>query len=381
MKPIVIIGSGLAGHSLAREIRKLDQARPLHLLTADDGRFYSKPMLSNALHSKRSADDLATGTAAQVASQLGATIEAPVTVRTIDTAAHRIAYDGRTLDYDKLVLALGADPIRVPLQGDAADAPLSVNDLQGYARFRAALAHSKHVLIMGTGLIGCEFANDLCNAGYAVDMVDPAPLPLGRLMPPAAATALRNALAAQGVRWRLGTSVLSLQHDGSSLRATLADGTVISTDLVLSAIGLRPRAALAAASGLHTQRGIVTDRYLATSAPDVYALGDCAEVEGLVLPFVMPIMHAARALARSLCGTPTAVTYPAMPVVVKTPALATVIAPPPPNAAGVWEETVDGANVRALFRSPDRRLLGYALTGSAAADKNALTKELPPVLA
>lgn len=380
MNPIVILGTGLAGYTVARELRKLDKDLPLHILTADDGCFYSKPMLSNAFHSGKTPDALAMHDTDQMAAQVNARIETGVTVKRIDTDAHTVHYQGQQLDYTKLVLAIGADPIRVPIEGDAADSVLSINNLADYARFRSAAGGARHILIMGAGLIGCEFANDLRSAGYDVDVVDPAPQALGRLLPPRAAAALRQSLANLGVGWHFGTTVTSVDRDGDHYRVTLADGTTLTTDLVLSAIGLRPRTSLASASGLATARGIVTDPQLLTSAPDVYALGDCAEVAGLVLPFVMPIMHAARALAKTLSGESTAVVYPAMPVVVKTPVLPTVISPPAMGAAGVWEETGDGGDIRAVFRGPGDAVLGFALTGAATAEKIALVKQLPAVL-
>jgi rubredoxin-NAD+ reductase len=165
------------------------------------------------------------------------------------------------------------------------------------------------------------------------------------------------------------------------VRITLADGAVFDADVVLSAIGLKPRITLARAAGLKTNRGIVVGRSLETSAPDVYALGDCAEVEGLVLPFVMPIMHAARALAATLAGKPTPVSYPAMPVVVKTPACPTVVSPPPAGATGSWSITADDESVKALFLGAGGKLLGFALNGKATAERAALTQQLPPVLA
>ncbi len=381
MQPIVIIGTGLAGYTLARELRKLNNDAPLLMLTADDGRFYSKPMLSNAFHSNKTPDALAMHSAEHMAAQLNARIDTHVTVSAIDTTAHRLTFNHQTVAYSKLVLALGADPIRIPVEGDAGDAVLSVNDLADYTRFRAAVTDAKRVLIMGAGLIGCEFANDLRTAGYAVEVVDPAPQPLGRLLPPTAAAALRDALAGLGVRWHFGTSVKSVSRKNGAYIAVLSDGAAIETDVVLSAIGLRPRIALAKDAGIKTQRGILTDNRLETDAADVYALGDCAEVAGLVLPFVMPIMHAARALAKTLNGESTALHYPAMPVVVKTPALPVVISPPPMNASGAWQESGSGADVRGVFLGPGDTLLGFALTGAANAEKNALVKQLPPVLA
>jgi rubredoxin-NAD+ reductase len=141
---------------------------------------------------------------------------------------------------------------------------------------------------------------------------------------------------------------------------------------------LRPETALAQAGGLEVKRGIVVDRALATSAPRVFALGDCAEVAGLVLPFVMPIMQQAKAIAKSLAGTPTAVAYPAMPVVVKTPACPTAVCPPPAGAAGSWREEVTAEGVKALFEDAAGKPLGFALAGSAAAERQALAARMPP---
>jgi rubredoxin-NAD+ reductase len=159
----------------------------------------------------------------------------------------------------------------------------------------------------------------------------------------------------------------------------LSDGSALDVDVVLSAVGLAPRTALAQAAGIAVRRGIVADRCLATCAADVYALGDCAEVQGLWLPYVMPIMNAARALAKTLAGTRTPVSYPAMPVVVKTPALPTVVAPPLPGAAGQWR-MAPGEALEARFEAADGSLLGFALAGVATGARNSLAKLLPPVL-
>lgn len=382
MAPIVILGSGLAGYTVAREFRKLDAAAPLVVVTRDDGAVYSKPMLSNALAGNRSAAALASADAAGAAAQLNATVLAHREVASIDTAARAVELaDGERLEYSQLVLALGADPIRVPLEGDAADTVMQVNDLGDYARFRDAIEDAAHVTILGAGLIGCEFANDLLASGRRVDVIDPAPWPLGRLVPERVGRAMAAKLGAARVNLRLGTTATAVERRDGSLRVKLADGNTLDTDAVLSAIGLRPRTQLAQAAGLATNRGIVVDRQLRASAPHVYALGDCAEVEGQVLPFVMPLMNAARALAKTLAGEPTDVRYPAMPVVVKTPAAPLTVSPPAAGAEGSWrfEEGADGS-LEATFVDAQGNLLGFALLGVAPATRQALTRRLPAVL-
>lgn len=380
MNPITIIGSGLAGYTLAREFRKLDKDIPLVIITADDGCFYSKPMLSNAFASGKTAEQLAMNSAEQMRAQLNATIFPNQRVSAIDTAQHTIVWDGETLQYSKLVLALGADPIRAELQGDAADQVLSVNDLQDYARFRQALTGAKNVAIIGTGLIGCEFANDLVTGGYHVQVIDPGALPIRRLLPQAVSEAMRDGLSKIGVTWHFSKGAVAVNRAGQGYAIELSDGGTLHADVVLSAIGLKPRTALAQAAGIKVNRGIVTGRMLETSAEDVYALGDCAEVEGLVLPFVMPIMHAARALAKTLSGEVTQVNYLAMPVVIKTPACPAVVSPPPAKTPCEWQITKSEEGVKALCHDAAGKLAGFALSGKATAEKAALTTQLPPLL-
>ena len=255
MQPLIIIGTGLAGYTVAREWRKMDKASPLVMVTTDGGQFYSKPMLSNALASGKTPDTLATASVEQMADQLRAEIRTHTRLESLETVGKRVHVDGESLEYAGLVLAIGADPIRLPLEGDAGDSVLSVNELDDYVRFRQAIEGRRRVAILGAGLIGCEFANDLVASGYEVDVIDPAPSPLGRLMPPEAGAALRDALAFKGVHWHLECVADSVDHAGEAYRLTLSDGTELEADAVLSAIGLRPRTALAQAAGLAIGRG------------------------------------------------------------------------------------------------------------------------------
>jgi rubredoxin-NAD+ reductase len=380
MAPIIIIGSGLAGYSTARGLRRLDAATPLLILTADGGEFYSKPTLSEAFAAGKTPETLPTSTAVQMTDQLKAIVRPRTRVTAIEPESKRVRIADEALEYSKLVLAIGAEQIRLPLQGNAIEHVMSINNLDDYARFRTLLAGKASVAIIGAGLIGCEFANDLSAAGYRVDLIDIADQPLPRLLPPAGAALLKEKLAEKGVNWHLGTTVKAVDGEADSLRLTLADGATITAGIVLSAIGLKPKTDLAQSAGLKINRGVVVDRYLETSTPDVYALGDCAEVEGLVLPFIMPIMHASRALAATLAGKRTALTYPAMPVLVKTPACPTIVCPPGIGAAGEWQVTQEGDSVKSLFVEPSGNVLGFALNGKATTERAKLTQQLAPLL-
>lgn len=200
-------------------------------------------------------------------------------------------------------------------------------------------------------------------------------------MPAAAGQALASALAAKGVTWHFGRTAQGVTGGAEGYTLTLDDGTALSADLVLSAIGLRPRTALARAAGLVVNRGIVVDRQLLSSVPDVYAVGDCAEVAGLVLPYVHPLLIQAKVLAATLSGEPTAVSYPAMAVVVKTTSHPLSLLPPPPGAAGTWRVAVGEAGVCAEFVDAAGQLLGFALSGAESGKRMAYAQRAPALLA
>lgn len=138
--PLIIIGTGLAGYNLAREFRKYDNDTPLVLISSDDGRMYSKPMLSTGFTKNMTANDLASTDAGSMAIQLRASVWTHTHVTGIDTARHELRVgETTTIGYSKLVLAWGADTIRPPLEGDGLDHVYAVNDLLDYADFRAAV--------------------------------------------------------------------------------------------------------------------------------------------------------------------------------------------------------------------------------------------------
>jgi len=380
--PVIILGSGLAGYTVARELRKLESDTPILIVTRDGGEFYSKPALSNAFQTGRLPEQLVTFSAVQMAAQLQAQIRTRTSIERIDTEAQLIYLDGEPLRYRALVLALGADARRLELQGDAVDEVITVNDLEDYRRLRQQLGVDSRIAILGGGLIGCEFANDLRHAGHEVSVVDRASWPLSRLLPAQAGEEMANALASIGVRLELGNAPVAVHRAAQGYALRLADDRVLEVDYVLCAIGLAPRVDLARAAGISVSGGIVTDAFLQTSARNVYALGDCAQVHDLVLPYVMPIMLQARALAQTLVGQATPVAYPSMPVTIKTSVLPTIVASPM-SAGGEWSTERAGrcdkgiAHVKSIYVDQQNQMLGFVLMGGATHEKAELLKRLP----
>lgn len=388
MQPIIIVGSGMAGYTLAREFRKLNAEQALVMICSDDAVNYAKPTLSNALVGKKAPEQIALGDAEKMSAQLNMQIIHHATVTSISADQHQLTYtkDGQAenLIYSKLILAVGANPIRLAISGDGADDIHVVNSLIDYREFRSKLdlKQDKRVVILGAGLIGCEFANDLQNTGHQATVIDLAPQPLGRLLPEHVAHAFQQNLEETGIQFALSTTVDRVsKNSDESYTVTLANGQSFTADVVLSAVGLQPNTSVAQEAGIHTSRGIVTNTLMEINKTDIYALGDCAEVNGLLLPYVMPIMQQARALAKTLSGENTQVHYPAMPVAVKTPAAPLTVLPVPQGVEATWEteELDDGMIAKALDQ--ESTLRGFVLLGPTAAKQRlTLTKLVPDLI-
>jgi len=381
----VIIGTGMAGITLARELRKLDGETSIIMITGDDGAVYSKPMISNAFAQGKTPADLVQKSADQLSEDLNVQVWAHTQVTAInrpDKAVIVTSVEGRdVISYGNLVLAMGASPRPYEVEGSTAVALPAVNSLQDYTNWRDGLGDNARVLMIGAGLIGTEFANDLAVAGYSVDVVDPAPRPLSRLLPDALGEVMQDALSAVGVTFHMGRVVTGVAPGEGGSVARLDDGKRIAFDHALTAIGLVANTELAKSAGLDVGQGIRVDHYLRTSDSNIFALGDCAETDAGMLPFILPLMAEARALAQTLNGMPTRVQLPALPVAVKTPALPAVVCPPKHGAQGEWVIEGRGPDRRALFVGPDGETLGFALTGQETKARQALAKDMSALLA
>ena len=376
---ILIVGAGLAGYTLAKELRKLAPDQPITLVTADSGALYSKPMLSNALAQGHTPQGLIQASAEDQAAKLNLDLRHHCAAVAIRAGEHVLETACGALPYRHLVLALGARPRKLGFPG--AKLALSVNHLDDYARFRERLAPGARVAILGAGLVGCEFANDLAASGHKVAIVETTDRPLARMAPPGLSQRLQASLASLGVEWHCGSGVTALRSVEDGYEIVLNDGSILQADLVLSATGLVPETALAQSAGLATGRGILVDGMLSSSVPDIYALGDCAEVGGLLLPYVLPLMQQARSLAATLAGTPTRLALPALPVAVKTPACPLVLCPPAAEAPGSWHsERDDDAGASHHYLGPDGALLGFALAGDACGQRRQLAARAPALL-
>ncbi len=399
---LVIVGTGMAGIGLARALRRAGDTRSITLISSDSGDDYSKPLLSTGFAKGLPPARLAQRNADALAEELNARVLANRPVTAIDPEAHQLTLQPdhdtpggqptpQRLAYRTLVLATGAAP-RMPFQlpDTCASRCFTINDLDDYRRFHAALGDAPaRVAIIGAGLVGCEFANDLHAGGHQVTLIAPERAPLPRLLPERLGHALAEAFSTAGIRLALEQNLHDITcHDGGEVRLTLAPAssgsttgnTRIDADIVLLATGLAPRTSLAEAAGLEvTPRGITVNRTLQTSHPDIYALGDVACVEGVNAMYVQPLQASAQVLATTLAGTPTPVHFGTWPVLVKTPLLP-VVAYPPQSTPTHWTIDADGHNMTALAKDASDQLLGFALTGNCVRQKVALSRVAPPLL-
>ena len=376
---VVIIGSGLAGYLCAKEFRKLDTNTPLEIITSDNGTFYSKPSLSTALTNKKSVEELAVYSADEMASQLRAKIHTAMRVKCMDPHSQTIITPTKKIGYQKLVMACGSQAVAPSVKGDAISDIHSVNNLADYGKFRKWINNKKHIAVLGAGLVGCEFANDLVNTGFTIEVIAPDVYPLAKFVPYRVGYVLQKALSEKGVTWHFKKLATAVNHDQDRYALTLSDSSTLTVDGVFSAIGICANCDLARSTGLDCRRGIKVDRHLKTSIENIYALGDCAEVAGEMLQYIAPLLQSVRALSRYFVGDKNPVHYPSMPIIVKTPACAIAVCKPPEDIEGEWQYSGEGLHQSALFYDCWGKLRGFALLGNHMKQRISLTQQLPPV--
>jgi len=344
---------------------------PLTIISQDAVQAYYKPSLSKALSMNKSPKELILKSLHILKRDLDAKIFEHTQVLKINDENKTVQCLAKgscdeiplsfELEYQSLILATGANPIKLPIKGAAGNL-VSVNTLQDYGRFRDMIETKKRVLIIGAGFVGCEFASDLSGQGYQVSVVDRSSWPLQTVLPEEIGQEIKQALAQNGVNWNFETTIEKISKDGHRLSAQLSNASIIQADVIISAIGLQPNIHIASEAGLNTRKGIVINPYCQTSRDDIYALGDCVEYDGQPLPFIAPATLAAKALAKTLTGNKTPLVLPPQPVAIKIANCPTIICPPS-SRQGTWQVKGSGQDLEAQYVSNTDELCGFALSG------------------
>ncbi|MBL8446108.1 MAG: FAD-dependent oxidoreductase [Zoogloeaceae bacterium] len=372
---LVIVGSGLAGYSLLREFRRFDSVTPVTVLTADDGAAYSKGDLVVGLARDRRPGDLVIATAEQLAFRYQARIQPFTRVVRIDRATRTVEAPGGAVPWQRLVLATGAQAVVPRLRGTGMNRVLSVASLSDYAYLKAELAGRRRIALLGGSRWGCELADALVRNGYEVHLFESQARLFSGALPGLCSTRLARTLERSGIRLYLDSGVQRVDREVGGLKLFPYSGDPILVDLVLATQGTEPRVDLAREAGLAVGRGIQVDGRLATSDPDIFAVGECAEVQGRVVSLMADIEASSQHLAAILAGRPArlpnhpridALALPDCPLVLCAP----------PSVPGEWQERADREGVRATFTDDRGRLRGFALLGAAVADRDRLLAEV-----
>ncbi|MBV1919503.1 MAG: FAD-dependent oxidoreductase [Pseudomonadales bacterium] len=378
MKPIVIIGSGHAGLTVAREIRQLDDEVEIIVISKERVCSYYKPNLSKALFSNKSPDQLVMKTAEKLEDDLNIITMSNTDVVKICSEKSEIdvvdSLGTRNIKYKDLILATGANPITLPIVGNAKEEVISINTLEDYRTFRERVGKKSKVLIIGAGFVGCELASDLSSSGHYVDVADLSEWPMQRMLPKGMGRAVAQSLSEKTSRWHLNTSVVKVTHTDEGIDVEFSNGKNILVDVVVSAVGLVPNCELAFDSGIKVSKGIAVDSFLRTNIKNIYALGDCAEINGHNLPFISPATLSAKCLAKTLTGIHTPLVLPSFEVAVKINSFPLVVSPAL-NNSGEWNTEGDEKGSVGRYVSDNGTLLGFALSGEKVSMKNELVKE------
>jgi nitrite reductase (NADH) large subunit len=302
MKHIVVVGAGPAGTRCAERLAKAGAGLRVTLVGDEPALPYNRVALSKWLAGDMEEAALITHEAA-VLNTLGITYRPGMRIQAIDRAAFCVhSADRQTLDYDHLVLALGAEAVRLPFPGADLPGVVLYRTLDDVRQMMSCAATGGDAVVIGGGLLGLEAAVGLAWRGMKVTVLQGSKRLMNRQLDDAAASMLVQRLARQGISVELGAATEAVEGDGRVEAVRLAGGRRIKADLLVMAVGIRPRAALAQAAELTVNRGIVVDDAMRSSDPAISAIGECAEHAGICCGLVAPALEQAETAARAILG-------------------------------------------------------------------------------
>lgn len=300
---LVVVGAGMAGLKLLEELKTRCPGRyNVTVVGAEPEPAYNRVLLSLLLAGEATDEDLALKERAWYGAN-GFRLFTGAEAREIDREAKRVTLrDGRVVAYDKLVLATGSEPIRLPLPGAHLPQVLTFRDRCDAMKMTALSKPGARAVVIGGGLLGLEAAYGLVKLGCSVTVVHLADRLMDRQLDAAGAATLKRALEAKGIAFALGAQSETVLGETRVEGLRLKSGEVLPADMIIMACGVRPNSTLGRAAGLEAKRGLLVDDAMTTSDENVFAIGECAEHRGVVYGLVAPAYEHARTLAAHLAG-------------------------------------------------------------------------------
>lgn len=303
---LILIGNGMAGVGTLEQILKLTGSYEISVYGAEPHPNYNRIQLSYVLEGSKTFDEIVLNDREWYQSQ-GIRLHTGTKVARIDTEAKQIFTEsGESEAYDKLIIATGSKPFFLPIPGHDKQGVIGFRDIADCETMIAASKTKKTAAVIGGGLLGLEAAKGLVQLGMDTTVVHIFETLMERQLDEVSAGMLKAELARQGIKFAMGKKTVELTGGAEVEGLRFDDGTELQADLVVMAAGILPNTEVAKASGIECRRGIVVDDYMRTSAPDVYAVGECCEHRGICYGLVAPLFEQGAVLAKTIAGVETA---------------------------------------------------------------------------
>jgi len=302
-EPLVIVGNGMAAVRLVDELVTTALGRYAIAVIGEEPRLaYNRVLLSSVLAGETASHDIELKPAAWWRDR-GVTLKYGCRATEIDVGRRELKIEGdESIEFSRLVLATGSSPLRLNVPGAELNGVHTFRDSRDVDLLLSLAARKKPVVVIGGGLLGLEAAYGLAKAGTPVTLLQLMDRLMERQLDAPAADLLKSLVERKGIAVELNANTARIHGTSRVEGVELADGRRIEADAVVFAAGIRPNTKLAQEAGLTVNRGIVVDDVMQTSAPGIFALGECAEHRGVCYGLVEPAYEQARVLARHLSG-------------------------------------------------------------------------------
>jgi nitrite reductase (NADH) large subunit len=302
-EPLVVVGNGMAAARLVDDLTKAAQGRYAIAVVGDEPRLaYNRVLLSSVLAGETASHEIELKPAAWWRER-GVTLKYGCVATEVDVGRRELKVaNGESIGFSRLVLATGSTPLRLNVPGADLAGVHTFRDSRDVDLLLTLAAQKKRVVVVGGGLLGLEAAYGLAKAGSSVTLIHLMNRLMERQLDAPAAALLKSLVERKGIRILLNANTARIHGEARVDGVELADGGRIDADAVIFAAGIRPNIALARDAGIAVNRGIVVDDHLQTAAPDIFALGECAEHRGICYGLVEPAYEQARVLAQHLAG-------------------------------------------------------------------------------